>query len=159
MSSLRLGKRGKEIIEKYAEILGIALEDAIKIFERNKLAKGYIQSELGLRMQSIDTSLSMMLKATIFRDGNDRSKITEEEIKKVKEYYKINIKKEDRTISFVNGSRRFRIFKGKINNNYIKERYRINENEKNKEEIKKVFSNLKKQNKTVSSIDSIKRYC
>lgn len=155
MSSLRLGKRGKEIVEKYAEILGIALDDAIKIFERNKLAKGYIQSELGLRMQSIDTSLSMMLKATIFRADNDRSKITESEIKKIKEYYKINVKKEDRSITFINESRRFRIFKGKTNNNYSKGIYRNNESKKDKEG----FSNIEIQNKRVRSIDLVKKYC
>lgn len=157
MSSLNLGRRGKEIIEKYAEILGISLEDAVGIFERNKLARGYIQSELGLRMQSIDTSISMMLKATIFREENNRNKITIEEIKTVKQYYDIDIQREDRTISFSNGNRRFRLFKGKISNNYINEKY--DKNEENNQEIKKAFSNIKRQNKATTSIDSIKKYC
>lgn len=153
MSSLKLGCAGKEIVLSYSQILKINYNDAIKIFEGNKLARGYIQSEPGLRMQSKEKSVGLMLKATLFREANDFSPLKKAEVEKIKKYYNINIETMDST------KRKIRVIDGnkyQVINRKLGKSKNWRPNTEKSESIGEIFSNIKGE---TSGNNVIKKYC
>lgn len=80
----------KTAVQSYANTLGINYNTALEILQRNKLTSTYIKQP-GLKMQSENTTLNVLLKATLFRSFNDFSKIRESEKLMIKNLYKINL--------------------------------------------------------------------
>lgn len=81
-----------ELLKKYCKILGITLEEGKNIFKNNKTVR-FILSGPGIEFVNQERFLNALLRSTLFRKVGDRGPITEQEIKDVKKYYGIDIKR------------------------------------------------------------------
>lgn len=81
-----------DLLKKYCRILGITLEEGKNIFKNNKTVRVMLSGP-GLEFCNQEKFLNALLRSTLFREVGDRGPITEDEIKTVKEYYGIDIKR------------------------------------------------------------------
>lgn len=89
------GEEGIKLIILYQKTLEISISEAVIILMKNKTARAILQEELALTFTGKNKNLSSLLSSTILRNFYDFNPIMEDEKKLVKEYYDIEIGKDN----------------------------------------------------------------
>lgn len=92
---MNFGEEGIRLIILYQETLDISLEEAVIIVMKNKTAQLLLKEELALGITGDEKNLSALMGITLLRSPYDFETLRTEEIKLVRDYYKINIGKDN----------------------------------------------------------------
>lgn len=81
----------KSLLNKCANILEISVDDVSKMFELNIDTNSFIRRRIFFGINSVDDNIGFLLKGLLDREINDFGRITEQEIKYIKDIYKIDV--------------------------------------------------------------------